>query len=97
MDKTPLVSVVVPVYNMELFLPETLDSILASDYPNFEVVVVDDGSKDASYRVACEYAAKDVRVKAYTQPNGGACAARNHAVRLSHGEFILPVAPFSMQ
>ncbi len=91
MDKTPLVSVVVPVYNMELFLPETLDSILASDYPNFEVVVVDDGSKDASYRVACEYAAKDARVKAYTQPNGGACAARNHAVRLSHGEFILPV------
>ena len=82
MDKTPLVSVVVPVYNMELFLPETLDSILASDYPNFEVVVVDDGSKDVSYRVACEYAAKDARVKAYTQPNGGACAARNHAVRL---------------
>ena len=56
MDKSPLVSVVVPVYNMEAFLPETLDSILASDYPNFEVVVVDDGSKDASYRIACDYA-----------------------------------------
>lgn len=91
MDKTPLVSVVVPVYNMESFLPETLDSILASDYPNFEVVVVDDGSKDASYRVACDYAKKDRRVRAYTQPNGGACAARNHAVRLAKGEFILPV------
>lgn len=91
MDKTPLVSVVVPVYNMEAFLPETLDSILASDYPNFEVVVVDDGSKDASYRVACDYAKKDQRVRAYTQPNGGACAARNQAVRLAKGEFILPV------
>lgn len=91
MDKTPLVSVVVPVYNMESFLPETLDSILASDYPNFEVVVVDDGSKDASYRVACDYAKKDRRVRAYTQPNGGACAARNQAVRLAGGEFILPV------
>lgn len=91
MDKTPLVSVVVPVYNMESFLPETLDSILASDYPNFEVVVVDDGSKDASYRVACDYAKKDRRVRAYTQPNGGACAARNQAVRLAEGEFILPV------
>lgn len=90
MDKTPLVSVVVPVYNMEHFLPETLDSILASDYPHFEVVVVDDGSKDGSYRVACEYAAKDHRVYAYTQPNGGACAARNHAVRVAKGEFILP-------
>lgn len=91
MDKTPLVSVVVPVYNMESFLPETLDSILASDYPNFEVIVVDDGSKDASYRVACNYAKKDRRVRAYTQPNGGACAARNQAVRLAEGEFILPV------
>ena len=91
MDKSPLVSVVVPVYNMEAFLPETLDSILASDYPNFEVVVVDDGSKDASYRIACDYAKKDQRVRAYTQPNGGACAARNHAVRLAKGEFILPV------
>ena len=71
MDKAPLVSVVVPVYNMEAFLPETLDSILASVYPNFEVVVVDDGSKDASYRIACSYAEKDKRVRAYTQPNGG--------------------------
>ena len=90
MDKFPLVSVVVPVYNMESFLPETLDSILASVYPNFEVVVVDDGSKDASYSIACSYAEKDKRVRAYTQPNGGACAARNHAVRLAKGEFILP-------
>lgn len=90
MNKTPLVSVVVPVYNMEHFLPETLDSILASDYPNFEVVIVDDGSKDGSYRVACSYATKDPRVHAYTQPNEGACAARNHAVRLAKGEFILP-------
>ena len=91
MDKSPLVSVVVPVYNMEAFLPETLDSILASDYPNFEVVVVDDGSKDASYRIACDYAKKDQRVRAYTQPNGGACAARNRAARLAKGEFILPL------
>lgn len=64
---------------------------MASVYPNFEVVVVDDGSKDASYRIACSYAEKDKRVRAYTQPNGGACAARNHAVRLAKGEFILPV------
>lgn len=91
MDKAPLVSVVVPVYNMECFLPETLDSVLASTYPNMEVVIVDDGSKDASYRIACEYAARDKRVRAYTQPNGGACAARNQAIRLSEGEFILPV------
>ena len=70
MDKSPLVSVVVPVYNMEAFLPETLDSILASDYPNFEVVVVDDGSKDASYRIACDYAKKDQRVRAIPNLTG---------------------------
>ena len=45
----PLVSVVIPVYNMEPFLGETLDSVLASDYPSLEVVVLDDGSVDASY------------------------------------------------
>ena len=45
----PLVSVVIPVYNMEEFLEETLDSVLSSDYPNFEVIVMDDGSKDRSF------------------------------------------------
>ena len=48
----PLVSVVIPVYNMEEFLEETLDSVLSSDYPNFEVIVMDDGSKDRSFEFA---------------------------------------------
>lgn len=91
MDEMPLVSVVVPVYNMEEYLPEMLDSVLASTYPAFEIVVMDDGSKDGSYAVARRYAEKDSRVRAYTQPNGGACAARNHAIRLAKGELILPV------
>lgn len=91
MERSPLVSVIVPVYNMEQYLGETLDSVLASDYPSFEVIVMDDGSKDASLLVAKEYARKDTRIKVYTQPNAGACAARNHAISLAEGELILPV------
>ncbi len=90
MEHSPLVSVIVPVYNMEQYLGETLDSVLASDYPSFEVVVMDDGSKDASLEIAKEYARKDPRVKVHTQPNAGACAARNHAIALAEGELILP-------
>ncbi len=86
-----LVSVVIPVYNMEQYLAETLDSVLASDYPSLEVIVMDDGSKDRSLEIARGYEGKDTRIKVYTQPNGGACAARNHAIRLSQGGYILPV------
>ncbi|MFI3321497.1 MAG: glycosyltransferase family A protein [Rikenellaceae bacterium] len=91
LNKLPLISVITPVYNMEEFLGETLDSILSSDYPNFEVVVVDDGSSDNSYQIAKQYAAKDGRVRAFTQKNGGVCVARNFAIENARGEFILPV------
>ena len=87
----PLVSVVTPVYNMEPFLGEMLDSVLASDYPQLEVVLVDDGSTDASAAVARAYAARDSRVRLHCQCNGGACRARNKAVELARGELILPV------
>ena len=86
-----LVSVIIPVYNMAKYLCETLDSVLASDYPNFEVILMDDGSTDNSLDIAREYAEKDRRVHVYTQPNGGPCAARNHAISLCHGVYILPV------
>ena len=54
MEQLPLVSVIVPVYNMEKYLAETLDSVLTSDYPNFEVIVMNDGSKDSSLSIAQE-------------------------------------------
>lgn len=87
----PLVSVIIPVYNMAEFIGETLDSVLASTYPAIEVVVMDDGSKDNSMAIVQEYAACDARVKPYSQPNAGACAARNHAISLAQGHYILPV------
>lgn len=90
MEQLPLVSVIVPVYNMEKYLAETLDSVLTSDYPNFEVIVMNDGSKDSSLSIAQEFATRDKRVQVYSQPNAGVCAARNHAISLASGEFILP-------
>lgn len=86
-----MVSVIVPVYNMQQYLAETLDSILATTYPYFEVVVVDDGSKDGSYQIAKSYEAKDGRIRAFTKPNGGVSTARNLGISKARGEFILPV------
>ncbi len=91
MQTPPLVSIIIPVYNMEQFLAETLDSVLATTYPSLEVVLVDDGSKDSSLAIAQSYASKDSRLRVFTQSNAGACAARNHAIREAKGIFILPV------
>ena len=87
----PLVSVVIPVYNMEEFLEETLDSVLSSDYPNFEVIVMDDGSKDRSLEIAESYNSRYENVRVYTQANSGVATARNHAISKAGGVYILPV------
>jgi len=90
-NEYPLVSIVIPIYNMQSYLAETLESVLASSYPNFEVILMDDGSTDKSAEIALKYVAKDARLKFHAQPNGGASTARNHAIRLAQGEYILPV------
>lgn len=87
----PLVSVIVPSYNMEEYIAETLTSILNSTYENIEVVVVDDGSKDASKAIADGFAKQDSRVRVFLQPNSGVSVARNLALKHSRGEYILPV------
>ena len=86
-----LVSVIVPVYNSEKYIAEALDSILASDYADIEVVCVDDGSTDNSLQILQKYAIVDGRVRVYSQQNSGACVARNYAISLAKGELILPV------
>ncbi len=87
----PLVSVVVPLYNMEEFVGDTLRSVLASTYRHLEVIVVDDGSSDASASIVAEIAAQDSRVTLLHQENAGPCRARNNAVAASHGQYVLPV------
>ncbi|MDR1984238.1 MAG: glycosyltransferase [Prevotellaceae bacterium] len=87
----PLVSVIIPVYNMQDYLAETIDSVLNSDYSNFEVIIIDDGSTDNSAEIARNYAEKYKKIKLFTQKNSGVSAARNHAIKLSEGKYILPV------
>ena len=91
MEKFPLVSVIIPVYNMEQYLSETIDSVLASDYPQFEVIVMNDGSTDHSLQIAQNYANKDSRVKVFSSENKGVCEARNFAISQATSEFIFPM------
>ncbi len=82
----PLVSILIPLYNSEKYIAETLQSALGQSWPNKEIVVVDDGSTDKSYEIAKSFES-DV-VKVYNQENKGACAARNKAFELSKGDYI---------
>ena len=88
---TPLVSVIVPLYNAAPYITEALESIIASSYRPLEVVVVNDGSKDDSLRVAEAFAKLHPEVRVFDQPNAGVSAARNHAIREAQGTYILPV------
>lgn len=88
---TPLVSVIVPMYNVSSFIVEALESIVASSYRPLEVVVVDDGSTDDSLRVAEQFAKAHHEVRVIHQANAGVSAARNRAIREAKGEYILPV------
>ncbi len=83
-----LVSVVVPVYNVEKYLRRCIDSILKQDYGNIEVLLVDDGSTDASGNLCDEYALKDERVRVFHQTNQGAMVARKNAIENALGDAI---------
>lgn len=89
------VSVIVPVYNVEVFLRRCVDSILLQTYPNLEVVLIDDGSSDKSGMICDEYAAKDMRIRVVHQENAGVSAARNMGIEAS-SENILPFATAMM-
>lgn len=91
MTEAPLVSIIIPCYNQEALIGETITSILASEFTNVEVIVVDDGSTDSSLKVLEEWKGRDGRIHFYSQPNGGPSVARNHAIRKSSGKYILPV------
>lgn len=90
---SPLISVVVPVYGVEKYLRQCVDSILAQTYGNLEVILVDDGSKDGCPQIIDEYAAKDNRIKAIHQSNGGYSAAMNNGLDVAAGEWIGIVEP----
>jgi glycosyltransferase involved in cell wall biosynthesis len=87
----PLVSVIIPAFNAERFIGQTLDSVLQQTYDHFEIVVVDDGSTDRTAELVREYAGRDTRIQFYQQQNQGPSAARNAAIAKSTGEFVAPL------
>ena len=84
----PLISIIIPCYNSSTYLAETLTNVLAQSYPDFECILVDDGSTDNTKLIANDFAAKDKRIHYYQQNNGGVSTARNAGIKFSIGEFI---------
>ena len=76
-EHTPLLSIIVPIYNVEEYLPECLNSIFAQTFTDYELILVDDGSPDNCPKMCDEAAAKDARLRVIHQKNGGLSAARN--------------------
>lgn len=86
-----MISIIVPCYNQAKYMREALDSVLASTLSDWECIIVNDGSMDATLDVAREYEAKDSRFVVVDIPNGGLANARNIGIQHSHGKYILPL------
>ncbi len=84
-----LLSVIIPVYNTEEYLAECLESVLAVDRLDYEVIVINDGSTDNSQRIIDEYVSRDSRIRAFAQPNGGLSKTRNNGISYSEGKYIM--------
>lgn len=85
----PLVSILIPAYNVEKYLPQCLDSILSQTYRLLQIVIIDDGSKDNTLAVCYSYADKDSRVEVYHQENQGVATTRNHLLEKVKGDWAL--------
>lgn len=87
-QSTPKISVIVPVYNVEKYIHQCIDSILGQTFTDFELLLIDDGSPDNSGAICDEYAAKDSRVRVFHQENAGVSVARNKGIDEAVGEWI---------
>ena len=85
----PLISIIVPIYNAEAYLPRCVDSILAQTFGDFELLLVNDGSRDGSLDVCQRYAAEDGRVRVVDKPNGGVSSARNLGLESASAEWVM--------
>lgn len=88
-EQTPFFSVIIPIYNVEQYLNECVDSVLRQSFSNIEVILVDDGSPDGSGAICDEYQEQDPRVRVIHKPNGGLSDARNAGIRIARGEYLL--------
>lgn len=87
-ERSPLVSIIVPVYNVEHYLDACVESLLQQEYRNFELLLIDDGSQDGSPRLCDSWATKDPRIHVYHKENGGLSDARNFGLNHAHGAYI---------
>lgn len=87
-EKYPLISVIVPVYNVEKYIRRCVDSIIGQTYKNLEILLVDDGSNDLSTEICDEYAEIDMRVRVFHKKNGGLSSARNLGLENAKGEYV---------
>lgn len=83
-----LISVIVPIYKVEQYLPQCIDSIINQTYRNIEIILVDDGSPDHSGSICEEYAKRDSRLRVFHKKNGGLSDARNYGIKRAAGEYI---------
>ena len=85
---SPKISIIVPVYNVEQYLENCINSVLNQSFRNFQLILVDDGSKDSSGEICDRFVLKDSRVKVIHKPNAGVSAARNAGIDIATGQFI---------
>lgn len=83
-----LITIIIPVYKVEKYLKRCIDSVLSQSYPNWELILVDDGSPDNCPAMCDEYASKDARIKVIHKPNGGLSSARNAGLEVMQGEYV---------
>lgn len=88
MSKVKLVSIIVPIYNVEKYLRKCIDSILAQTYTNYELLLIDDGSPDSCGEICKEYLG-DARVSYYRKENGGLSDARNYGIDRARGDYLM--------
>lgn len=88
MKEKPLISIIVPVYNIQKYVPRCINSIISQTYNNIEIIIVNDGSKDNSSRICRDYAKTDSRIVLIEKENGGLSSARNAGMAVMKGEFI---------
>lgn len=84
----PEISVIVPVYRVEQYLDQCIESVCDQTYTNWELILVDDGSTDNSGRIMDRYAKQEPRIHAFHRPNGGVCAARNFGIQQAKGDYL---------
>ena len=88
MQSKEMVSIIIPVYNVEKYIVECLESVVNQTYENLEIILVNDGSTDNSKEICLEYAQRDQRIKLYSKENGGLSSARNYGLSKVTGNYV---------